>query len=229
MRSNREPDLAAFGDYDGVLQKIGDLKIRPPVRRYFQILGYVQRIRNVKWCLFALFMTLCIELQIKAWFPENTDKTAVDNVEKQALFSLVIAIGVLTLVWLLEYAVLVYGGDPSELFETRDEELAIARNIGDLVLSAEPAVRTSGHDVQTNIGALFSVHDSTSIKPQPVHSPDRSKELGGYRALGVPINDAFPRALSLPNGPPVRQPAPGTVRAGLLNFNAALGSKHHNK
>lgn len=226
MRSNHQPDLAAFGDYDGVLQKVGDMQVRPPVRHYFRILYYVQRIRNTKWCLFALFMTLCIEFQIKAWFPENP--------ERQAMFALIIAVSVLFTVWLVEYAVLVYGGDPAELFETKDEELAIARNIGELVLGAAPAIRHTGQDIETSLGALFSMPDSTTTTAKGTNSNGSSPSstttpspLGGRVHSVSPlasINDVFPRALHLPNGPPGRQPAPGTVRPGLINFMSGGGT-----
>ena len=65
------PDLATFGDLDAVLSKIGDITVREPVRKYYRILYYVQRIRHAKWCLFALFITLFINLQLKVLFPES--------------------------------------------------------------------------------------------------------------------------------------------------------------
>ncbi len=64
--SRNPPDLATFGDLDEVLNKIGDITVREPVRQYYRILYYVQQIRSAKWCLFALFITMFFEMEIKA-------------------------------------------------------------------------------------------------------------------------------------------------------------------
>ncbi len=65
------PELATFGDLDAVLTKIGDITVREPIRQYYRVLYYVQQIRSAKWCLFALFITMFLEFEIKALFPAS--------------------------------------------------------------------------------------------------------------------------------------------------------------
>jgi hypothetical protein len=221
MRSS--PDLAHFGDLDSVLSKIGDVQVRDPVRQYFRVLYYVQQIRNVKWFFFALFITLSIEFQISALFP--------DNAEWRVVFSLIIAVVVLLAIWLVEHCVFVYGGDPADLFETRDEELAIVREIGDMVMGSHPQLRNNGKDLQTNMGALFSIPESNTKTTPPAAAEtaasESSSSSSGHRALGpiAAINKSAPRSsIQLPHGRPVSSPA-GTVRAGLLHFQSSFAKQ----
>ena len=213
-------ELAHMGDLDAVLSKIGDVQVRDPVRQYYRMLYYVQQIRNVKWCIFALFITLSIEFLISALFPENA--------EWRVLFSLGLAVVVLMIIWLIEHCVFVYGGDPADLFETRDEELAIVREIGDMVMGSHPQLRNNGKDLQTNMGALFEIPETKAkTATQTVAETATSASSSGHRALGpiAAINKSAPRSsIQLAHGKPVSSTA-GTVRAGLLNFQSSF-AKH---
>ena len=212
----RAPDLAQFGDFDAVLSKIGDVQVREPVRQYYRILYYVQQIRNVKWCIFALFITLSIEFQISALFP--------DNGEYRVLFSLCLAFVVLMMIWGVEHCVFVYGGDPAELFETRDEELAIVREISDMVLGHQPHLRNNGKDLQSNMGAIFTIPENevANIETATKSVAEAASSTDDPRPL-VAINKHPPRSsIQLAHGKPVVAAPVGAVRAGLMHVQSTF-------
>ena len=214
----REPDLAQFGDYDAVLSKIGDVQVREPVRRYYRILHYVQQIRSVKWFFFALFITLSIEFQITALLP--------DHAEYRVFLSLGVAVVVLLVIWAVEHCVFMYGGDPAELFETRDEELALMREIGDMVLDHQPHLRHGvGNDGQSKVGAIFTIPENKPLPKEATTKNVAETAAGNEHARPlVSINKHPPRSsIQLPHGAPAA--AVGTVRAGLMHFQSTF-SKH---
>jgi hypothetical protein len=214
--SRNPPDLATFGDLDAVLNKIGDITVREPVRQYYRILYYVQQIRSAKWCLFALFVTMFFEVEIKALFP--------GSFQAQALVALVISFLVLSVLWTCEYATLTYGGDPADLFETRDEELAIAHELGSIALNALPQPRAviSPPPAHSNMGALFEMPSATKTTT--------SAKSGEQAAPLAKINGSNPRTpVNLSTLPSYRSSGSGQVRAGLLNFNSRPSPYTHKK
>ncbi len=220
--SRNPPDLATFGDLDAVLSKIGDITVREPVRQYYRILFYVQRIRSAKWCLFALFITMFIELEVRVLFPTS--------VQTQALVALLISILVFGILWSCEYLVIDYGGDPAELFETRDEELAIAQELSIIARNALPlSAPHSSLKSNANLGALFVVPENETSAVAAAAATTTSKS---ERAPLVSINKAAPRSpIALNTLPRVYRTASDMgggkgearqLRTGLLNFNASL-------
>ncbi len=209
--SRNPPDLATFGDLDAVLNKIGDITVREPVRQYYRVLYYVQQIRSAKWCLFALFITMFFELQIKALFPISF--------QTQALVALIIAFIVLSVLWVFEYATFTYGGDPAELFETRDEETAIARELGNIALNALPVQASTPSPVHSSLGALFEIPTSGKSTTKSERNP--LAKINGA-APRSPFNlSALPRRPSVSGSAGERQ-----VRAGLLSFNPTLSPQY---
>jgi len=214
--SRNPPDLATFGDLDAVLNKIGDITVREPVRQYYRILYYVQQIRSAKWCLFALFITLFFEFQIASLFPSSK--------QTQALVALVVSFVVLGVLWTFEYATFSYGGDPADLFETRDEEMAIAHELGNIALNALPpktltAAAAASSSVNSNLGSLFAMPSSKTT----------SDAKSGERAPLAKINGSAPRSPFNLSAMPRRSSGTGTarqMRAGLLSFNPALSPQH---
>jgi hypothetical protein len=211
-------DLATFGDLDAVLNKIGDITLREPVRQYYRILHWVQQIRSAKWCFFMLFFTMFISFELEVVFPTSK--------QSQALIALGIAFVVLTAMWMFEHAVFVYGGDPSELFETRDEELAIAHELGHIALNAQPHSMATSPTLRgtSNLGSLFVV-------PEDEASSDSSGS-SSERAPLAKINKSAPRSpVVLSQLPTVYRVGGGggggtrQVRAGLLSFNASALKK----
>ncbi len=199
--SRNPPDLATFGDLDAVLNKIGDITVREPIRQYYRILYYVQQIRSAKWCLFALFITMFLEFEIKAFFPASF--------QTQAFIALVIAFIVLTVLWVFEYATFTYGGDPAELF-THEEDLEIARRLANVAVNALPAA--SIPIASANMGALFEMPSSKT-----------TTHAKGERAPMAKINGGNPRSpVNLNLLPQYRSSGSGQVRAGLLSFNPTL-------
>lgn len=217
--SRNPPDLAIFNDLDAVLNKIGDITVREPVRQYYRILYYVQQIRSAKWCLFALFITLFFEFQINVLFPASK--------QTQAVVALVISFVVLGALWSLEYATFLYGGDPADLFETRDEEMAIAHELGHIALNALPVkdhISPAPPIANSKLGALFEMpecsSDGSSGEVQPWHAKGECAPLAKIHnssATRSPVLCTLPKAYRPAHAGMARQ-----VRAGLLNFNASL-------
>jgi hypothetical protein len=217
-RSFREPpDLAVFNDLDKVLNKIGDITVREPVRQYYRMLYYVQQTRSVKWCLFALFITLFFEFQIDVLLPNSK--------QMQAFVALIVSVAVLGALWVLERALFQCGGDPAELFETRDEEMALAQELGNIALSALPV---KSHSLQAvspmenaKLSALFEVPDDAptteSVQQQPWHANRDCFPLAKINKTAASRSPLLFNA-----APKARAAAPRQVRAGLLNFNASL-------
>ena len=193
----RSPDLSELGDYDAILQRIGDVQLRPDVRNYFRIIYYIQQIRNSRWVMFCLFLTLCIEFGIQAIWKDH---------QTQAFVAFGIGMVIFTLMYVIESIILVYGGDPKALFETRDEEMAVVRQIGDLVMGHphmrsvfEPSdskhVEGSTTKQAELLGNVFTFPESTKSATAPV-TVSSGALLSGHRALGVTpmasINTASP-------------------------------------
>ena len=212
-------DLATFGDLDAVLNKIGDITLREPVRQYYRVLHWVQQIRSAKWCLFTLFVTTFISLELEVLFPKS--------LQWQAVIVLCIAIIVLAIMTSMEKFFLVFGGDPAELFETRDEELAIASELSHIAQNAfSMSSSSSGGKFNkavtlrpnSNLGALFVVPESEASSSGAVHYSSSPLAKINKSAPKSPITlsalPTVPRTVAAANSP-VRQ-----VRSGLLNFNA---------
>jgi len=102
------------------------------------VLHWVQQIRSAKWCLFTLFVTTFISLELEVLFPKS--------LQWQAVIVLCIAVIVLAIMTSIENFMFVYGGDPAELFETRDEELTIAGELSHIAQNAHEQQQAAQQD-----------------------------------------------------------------------------------
>jgi hypothetical protein len=233
-------DLSEAGDWDTLLSQMSNTNLRDEVRHYCRVIYYVQHLRKMKWALFALFITLCIEFQIRAVFP--------NDFQTQAFFALIVAVCVMALVWLVEHGVLLYGGNPTLLRRrcTSDEENALVHGLEGKVVQKLP--RELREQVG-NIGALFTMQES-SVSPTATTTTTTTTHSASN---GVPANKTVPIAsieTRSPRSPilfpplgaslhrPQQQPYHGVsssrststdppkVRANLVGFYAALTRSH---
>jgi hypothetical protein len=185
---------AAFSDYDYILSQKGNIQVRPAVRRYFQVVHAVQLVRNVQWGVFCLLLTLAIEFEITFLFPNGRHMTALATIFLACIL-FVVAFGFMQCMWLA-------AGDPSDVFQTQDEEIGLLRNA--VAAAARALPNDSIQEKNIKLGALFTVGPGSATS---------SDDESGASALPLArINSAPPQSL-LPSGySPV---AAGTMRAGL--------------
>lgn len=139
-------DLSDFSHYDGLLRRIGNMQLKPAIRHYYKAMYYVQRLREMKWWLFALLLTLWAEFQIKALFPTSD--------AAQAHFCLIAAVAILAGVWIVEHCAGMYGGDPTNAFDTRDEEVAFVQDVENMIVESLPL--PSDIPQQAAVASLFT-------------------------------------------------------------------------
>jgi hypothetical protein len=188
-------DLADVSDYNAILRNRSNIQLRTSVKDYYRVLYFVQQLRRVKWCLFALFMTLCIEFQIRAFFPSN--------LESQAFLALCIALVVLGSIFILEHVMLVYGGDPENLLgECHDEELALLANeVKRIITDTLPANVGS----RVSIDNLFTVSENSTATAAATTTAEAAAASSPSSVPLVHLNTAAPRScIVLPNGSPQR-------------------------
>lgn len=120
MPARREYNFGDLGAQCSLVEQVCNKSLKPEVRAFYLSMHRVQQLKEIKFFVFALFITLFLEFQLRAWFPGDE--------QRQAIASIAIAIGILVAMWYAEHSIMSLAVCPAELRQctTPDEQTAIA-------------------------------------------------------------------------------------------------------
>jgi hypothetical protein len=207
MYDSGELDLATFSEFDRLLQRVGSMTLREPVRKFYRDLYYRRQLRELRWWTILLLLTVAVEFAIQAFVPHD--------LHTAALVAFVGAVAVGVCLYCAEWVMFSTSPDPADVFRTKDEELGIANEMSQLLQKTAP-LPTAGERGQTSVGAMLFA--SKIINEQTnVQAPDQ--ELAPIAQLNQAVP---PSSLRRPTGGVVGsafRSVHGRVKDSVLKFN----------
>lgn len=191
MQAGFTDDLDTLVDFDSTLQRIGDVTIKREVAHYFYMLHVARQLRAIRWFALALFITAVVELGVKTIFPSDTSM--------QTLLVVIIGGAVVSALWLLEYSSLAYGGNPADLFISRDDERPLLQGVIQVVQAQQNRQHAS-----LNAQAIFdfkSDKESHSVSvyesPPPINTAAVINTLAPHSPFSPAVTVQSPASSSL--------------------------------
>ena len=75
-----------------LLQHACNMKLKPEIRRFYEAMHLVQQLHDIKWWVFALFLTLYLEFQLEAWYPGISDAQIKANISAVFMMGMFVVI-----------------------------------------------------------------------------------------------------------------------------------------
>ena len=207
MQAGFTDDLDTLIDFDSTLKKIGDVTIKKDVSQYFYMLHLSRRLRSIRWFALALFITAVIELGAKSVFPNDNSM--------QTLLVIILGGSVVSFLWILESCTLCYGGDPSQLFRTRDDERPLIQGVLQVV-QAQQNQRHANLCAQ----AIFDFNKSKESESLSVYESPPAIDTAAVLNTMAPKSPFSPSVLvSSPSGSaPQMRPGLGHLRPAHVSY-----------